>query len=194
MATLTISETRESNAALAALRFKGAMETFCGISAVAIWPRQHGNRLRLRLSVSRRGGRDKGGRKQMRANANKRRQALTNAEAKTQANASKREQTLTNANKRLHPPLLRFFAPPLCNPQCSFFYPYPSVSVLARGNSDHGPRKTRTKTQTTPDSVFIGETRNSDHGLSFWGGKTQTMVRVSGVLGVGVDEGALQSP
>ena len=44
------------------------------------------------------------------------------------------------------------------------------------GNSDHGPRKTRTKTQTTPDSVFIGKRRNSDHGLSFWGGKTQTMV------------------
>ena len=56
---------------------------------------------------------------------------------------------------------------------------YPSVSALAGGNSDHGPRKTRTKTQTTPDSVFTGgggERRNSDHGLSFWGGKTQTMV------------------
>ena len=53
---------------------------------------------------------------------------------------------------------------------------YPSVSALAGGNSDHGPRKTRTKTQTTPDSVFIGERRNSDHGLSFWGWKTQTMV------------------
>ena len=60
--------------------------------------------------------------------------------------------------------------------QCSFVYTYPSVSALAGGNSDHGPRKTRTKTQTTPDSVFIGERRNSDHGLSFWGGKTQTMV------------------
>ena len=56
------------------------------------------------------------------------------------------------------------------NFQCSFVYPYPSVSALAGGNSDHGPRKTRTKTQTTPDSVFIGERRNSDHGLSFWGG------------------------
>ena len=75
--------------------------------------------------------------------------------------------------------------------QCSFVYPYPSVSALAAGNSDHGPRKTRTKTQTTPDSVFIGERRNSDHGLSFWGGETQTMVWVSGVFGVGVDEGAL---
>ena len=75
--------------------------------------------------------------------------------------------------------------------QCSFVYPYPSVSVLAGGNSDHGPRKTRTKTQTTPDSVFIGDRRNSDHGLSFWRGKTQTMVWVSGVFGVGVDEGAL---
>ena len=36
-----------------------------------------------------------------------------------------------------------------------------------------------------------GERRNSDRGLSFWGGKTQTMVRVSGVFGVGVGEGAL---
>ena len=48
---------------------------------------------------------------------------------------------------------------------------YPRDSALAGGNSDHGPRKTRTKTQTTPDSVFIGERRNSDHGLSFWGGR-----------------------
>ena len=56
--------------------------------------------------------------------------------------------------------------------QCSFVYPYPSVSALAGGHSDHGPRKTRTKTQTSPDSVFTGERRNSDHGLSFgcfWG-------------------------
>ena len=59
--------------------------------------------------------------------------------------------------------------------QRSFVYPYPSVSGLAGGNSDHGPRKTRTKTQTTPDSVSR-ERRNSDHGLSFWGGQTQTMV------------------
>ena len=51
-------------------------------------------------------------------------------------------------------------------PQCSFVYPYPSVSHLAGGNSDHGPRKTRTKTQTTPDSVFTRERRK----------KTQTMV------------------
>ena len=76
--------------------------------------------------------------------------------------------------------------------QCSFVYPYPSASALAGGNSDHGPRKTRTKTQTTPDSIFIGERRNSDHGLSFSFGKTQTMVWVSGVFGVGVDEGALK--
>ena len=60
--------------------------------------------------------------------------------------------------------------------QCSFVYPYPSVSDLAGGNSDHGPRKTRAKTQTTPNSVLTKERRNSDHGLSFWGGKTQTMV------------------
>ena len=68
--------------------------------------------------------------------------------------------------------------------QCSFVYPYPSVSALAGGNSDHGPGKTRTKTQTTPDSAFIGGKEklrpwseflgreNSDHGLSFgcfWG-------------------------
>ena len=52
-----------------------------------------------------------------------------------------------------------------------------SVSDLARGKSDHGPSKTQTKTQTTPDSVFTRENAaNSDHGLSFWGGKTQTMV------------------
>ena len=50
--------------------------------------------------------------------------------------------------------------------QCSFVYPYPSGSALAAGDSDHGPRKTQTKTQTTPDSVL-----NGDHGLSFWGGK-----------------------
>ena len=54
-----------------------------------------------------------------------------------------------------------------CPCQCSFVYPYPSVSDLAGENSDHSPRKTRTKTQTTPDSVFIRERRNSDHGLSF---------------------------
>ena len=64
----------------------------------------------------------------------------------------------------------------MCLFQCSFVYPYPHVSDLAGGNSDHGPRKTRTKTQTSPDSVFTREGRNSDHGLSFWGGKTQTMV------------------
>ena len=55
-------------------------------------------------------------------------------------------------------------------------YPYPSVSDFAGRNSDHGPSKTQTKTQTTPDSVFTRERRNSDHGLSFWEGKTQTMV------------------
>ena len=55
--------------------------------------------------------------------------------------------------------------------QCSFVYPYPNASDLVGGNSDHGPRKTRTKTHTTPDSVFKRERRNSDHGLSFWGGE-----------------------
>ena len=33
-------------------------------------------------------------------------------------------------------------------------------------------RPSRTKTQTTPDSVFTGERKNLDHGLSFWGGKS----------------------
>ena len=66
----------------------------------------------------------------------------------------------------------------------SFVYPYPSVSGFAGRSSDHGRSKTRTKTQTTPDSVFIGGKEklrpcskflgreNSDHGLSlgcFWG-------------------------
>ena len=64
------------------------------------------------------GGRNKGGRKQMRANANKRRETLTNAskrrgEKRKQTQRRKREQTWTNANRRLHPPLLRFFTPPL---------------------------------------------------------------------------------
>ena len=68
----------------------------------------------------------------------------------------------------------------------------PSVSDLAGGNSDHGPRKTRIKTQTNPDSVFSRDKRNSDHGPRFWGGKTQTMVWVWGVFGVGVGEGALK--
>ena len=48
----------------------------------------------------------------------------------------------------------------------SLVYPFPSVSDLAGENSDHGLSKTRTKTQTTPDSVFTRERRNSDHGLS----------------------------
>ena len=60
--------------------------------------------------------------------------------------------------------------------QRPWVYPYPRVSDFAGRNSDHGPSKTQTKTQTTPDSVFIGARRNSDHGLSFWEGKTQTMV------------------
>ena len=56
--------------------------------------------------------------------------------------------------------------------QRSFVYPYPSVSDFAGRNSDHGPSKTQTKTQTTPKSVFSREKKNSDHGLSFWGRKT----------------------
>ena len=61
------------------------------------------------------GGATKGGVskcEQTRINAEKRWQTQANAEAKTQANASKSEQTWTNENKRLHPPLLRFFTPP----------------------------------------------------------------------------------
>ena len=51
-----------------------------------------------------------------------------------------------------------------------FFNAHSSTPTpVAGGHSDHGPRKTRTKTQTTPDSVFTRERRNSDHGLSFWG-------------------------
>ena len=71
--------------------------------------------------------------------------------------------------------------------QRPWVYPYPRVSDFAGRNSDHDPSKTQTKTQTTPDSVFIGERRNSDHGLSFWEGKTQTMVWMSVSQGVGVD-------
>ena len=70
--------------------------------------------------------------------------------------------------------------------QRPWVYPYPSVSDFAGRNSDHGPSKTQTKTQTTPDSVFTRERRNSDHGLSFWEGKTQTMVLISVSRG-GVD-------
>ena len=43
------------------------------------------------------------------------------------------------------------------------------------------------QTQTTPDSVFTKERRNSDHGLSFWERKTQTMVWILVSQGVGVD-------
>ena len=52
----------------------------------------------------------------------------------------------------------------LSSGQGSLVYPYPSVSDLAGGNSDHGPSKTRTKTQTTPDSIFTRERRNSARG------------------------------
>ena len=67
------------------------------------------------------------------------------------------------------------------------FFWYPNVSDFAGRNSDHGASKTRTKTQTRPDSVSTRERRNSDHGLSFWEGKTQTMVWISVSQGVGVD-------
>ena len=57
--------------------------------------------------------------------------------------------------------------------------PLPQGFWLRGTNSDHGPNKTQTKTQTTPDSAFTIERRNSDHGLSFWQGKTQAMVWIS---------------
>ena len=59
---------------------------------------------------------------------------------------------------------------------CSLIYPYPSISDLVGGISDHG--FSRTKTQTTPNTVFTRDKRklrpwseflgreNSDHGLS----------------------------
>ena len=57
--------------------------------------------------------------------------------------------------------------------ECSLAYPYSSVSDFAGLNSDHGPSKTETETQTTQDPVFARERRNSGHGLSFRGQKTQ---------------------
>ena len=45
--------------------------------------------------------------------------------------------------------------------------------------------KLRPWSKQNSDSVFIGERRNSDHGLSFWEGKTQTMVWISVSQGVG---------
>ena len=50
-------------------------------------------------------------------------------------------------------------------------YPYPRVSDFAGRNSDNSPSETQTKTQTTPDSAYAKERKNSDHGLSFWKGK-----------------------
>ena len=55
--------------------------------------------------------------------------------------------------------------------QRPWVYPYPRVSDFAGRKSDQGPSKTQTKNQTTADSVFIGERRNSDHGLSSSEGK-----------------------
>ena len=53
-------------------------------------------------------------------------------------------------------------------------YAYPNVSEFAGRSSDHGPSKTQTKTQATPDSVFTRERRNSWSKLL--GRETQTMV------------------
>ena len=56
---------------------------------------------------------------------------------------------------------------------------FPTFATL-RGKTfsvdDDMLNKSQTKTQTTPDTVFTREGRNSDRGLSFWEGKTQTMV------------------
>ena len=61
-------------------------------------------------------------------------------------------------------PYCRSLVAPSTRCQCSFVYPYPSVSDLAGGNSDHGPRKTRTKTRPQKTLCLPGK------------GETQTMV------------------
>ena len=46
--------------------------------------------------------------------------------------------------------------------QRPWVYPYPSVSDFAGRNSDHGPSKTQTKTQTTRQTLYLpgkGETQ-----------------------------------
>ena len=52
----------------------------------------------------------------------------------------------------------------------SFVYRYPSVSQFARRNSDHGPSKAQTKTQTTPDSApILGQEKLTGEGkLRLW--------------------------
>ena len=73
------------------------------------------------ISVTQRGAQQRGAQ----ANASKRKQTQTNADKRKQTRRRKRKQTQANAeaktqanaNKRLHPPLLRFFYTPPCNPQ-----------------------------------------------------------------------------
>ena len=65
-----------------------------------------------------------------------------------------------------------FIHPPL--PQCFWLH---EAQTMVRANSD--------QTSDHPDSVFTRAMRNPDHGLSFWGGKTEFGVLV---VGVGVDQ------
>ena len=73
--------------------------------------------------------------------------------------------------------------------------PTPGVSVFAARNSDHGRSKTQTKTQTTPDSVFIGgKEKLRTMVLSFWNGKNSDHGLSLGCFwGVGVDGGAFNT-
>ena len=48
----------------------------------------------------------------------------------------------------------------------------PVFLTSRRENQTMVRAKLRTKTQTTPDSILPRERRNSDHGLSFWGGNS----------------------
>ena len=77
-----------------------------------------------------------------------------------------------------------FFSIPFIRNKCSFFYPYPSVSALAGGNSEFWSEKNSDQNSDHPRlciywgneklrpwSEFLGR-ENSDHGLSFgcfWG-------------------------
>ena len=71
--------------------------------------------------------------------------------------------------------------------QGSVVYPYPSVSDLAEGNSDHGPSKTWTKLRPlqTLFLPWIGETQTM-----FWGGKLRPWSDFGFSFGEGVDKGA----
>ena len=61
--------------------------------------------------------------------------------------------------------------------QCSFVYPYPSVSAFAGRHSDYDLSKNSDQnSDQNSDSVLTRERRNSVHGLSFWGREAPTMV------------------